>query len=66
MHHSTLTTESMPRSYRTETPSEPSERDDLPSVRTGGAAETCGAGYDTKKWKSDPHKHLYIQKRPAP
>ncbi len=45
----TLKTESMPRSIRAETPSEPNESEDLPSVRTGGAAETCGAGNDTKK-----------------
>lgn len=48
----TLKTESMSRSYRTETPSEPNKRDDLSSVRTGGTAETCGAGNDTKKCKT--------------
>lgn len=45
----TLKTESMPRSCRAETSSEPDESEDLPSVRAGGAAEACGAGNDTKK-----------------
>lgn len=45
----TLKTESMSRSYRTDTPSEPNKCDDLSSVRTGGTAETRGAGNDTKK-----------------
>nr|DAE55138.1 MAG TPA: hypothetical protein [Caudoviricetes sp.] len=39
----------MPRRPRAETSSEPSKCDDLPSVRAGGAAEACGAGYGTKK-----------------